>query len=70
MIRFEKYMSAKAIFASDECAAVIETGKAFSVMICGGKAEVFFKKIDGAWKSRVMTVDKIFGYINSRWTAV
>lgn len=42
-------------------------GGSFSAMIANGKGEVFFKKIDGRWHERIMSVDRCFGVMRSKW---
>ncbi len=66
MIRFEENIRGEAVFASGKVDAEIAAGKRFSVMIFGGKGELFFKKVDGVWFETIMSVDRCFGVMRSR----
>lgn len=70
IIRFEENVRGAEIFASGRCNDLIARGGKFSVMIYGGKGEVFFKKVDGVWHQSVMSVDRCFGVMKSRWSKV
>ena len=65
MIRFQENIRGEAIFASGKVAAQIELRKPFSVMIAGGKGEVFFSLINGEWFERILTADRCFGVMKS-----
>lgn len=46
---------------------LFEVNNSFSVMIFGGKGELFFKKIEGVWYESIMSVDRCFGVMRSKF---
>jgi len=47
-----------------------DTRTHFFVSIMKGKGEIEFKKINGIWFSRVLSVDYVFGIMKGAWSAV
>lgn len=49
---------------------LITQGKSFSVSIVNGKGEVWMKKINGEWHSKVDHCDQVFGFIRAKYRKV
>lgn len=58
------------VMQAPEFAGLIEAKKAFSVFIANGRGELFLKYESGQWMQSVMSVDKIFGIIRSKYSPV
>lgn len=44
--------------------------KPFSISIANGKGEIFFKQVDGDWYQSIMSVDRCFGVMKSKYSKV
>ncbi len=53
-----------------EFAHIIAQGKPFSVSICGGRGEVWMKRINGQWFTKVDSCDQVFGFISGKFRAI
>lgn len=67
MLRYAENIRGEQVFEKPEAKPYFEQDKAFSVMIFNGKGELFFKKIDGFWYEKILTVDKCFGVMMSKF---
>lgn len=67
MLRFSENIRGEEIFKKEEAKHLFEQSKPFSVSICDGKGEIFFKRIQGEWHECILSVDKCFGVIRSKW---
>lgn len=63
-IRGEQVMQAA------EFAGLVAAKKAFSVFIANGRGELFLKYENGQWMQSVVSVDKVFGIIRSKYSPV
>lgn len=65
MLRFSENIRGEEVFRLHP--EMFAQSKPFSASIFNGKGELFFKKIDGKWHESIMSVDRCFGIMRSKW---
>ena len=59
------------VMRAPEFAGLIAEGKAFSLNIANNYGELKMRPIaGGGWEQQVVSVDKVFGIMRSKWRAV
>lgn len=70
MYRVIENVRGEQLIKMEQFAYLFAQSKSFSISIANGKGEVFFKRIDGEWFQSVMSVDRCFGIMKSKWNKV
>lgn len=65
MLRYSDNIRGEEVFKRNP--EMFTQDKSFSAIIFNGKGELFFKRIDGVWHESIMSVDRCFGVMKSRW---
>ncbi len=70
LARTEKNLRGADVLKALSAHPVIIERKDFSVMIVDGKGELFLRYRQGSWQQRIISFDKVFGVMHTKWRNV